>query len=155
MSVCPTTARQELGRLFGENLTPGHGLARLWPQSASCDGGLATPYLGDGRILVAPLSACHLNGEGMDAALQFGVERFHDGTMLGHTGHSGERGRCYADPEVALATLAVSPMPPMFFALIEDFKMAWREFDRKFFCNLVANGHMDTGSICGAARARN
>jgi hypothetical protein len=39
-------------------------------------------------------------------------------------------------------TLAARPrtgMTSMFLALVDHFKMAWREFERKFFFDVVAN----------------
>lgn len=92
------------------------------------------------------LGAHYLDGEGMDAAFELGVERFHDGTMLGYPA-AGELRRSDTDTEMRLSALSITAVTPMFFALIEHFKMARREFDRKFFNNVVANGHMHTGSV--------
>ena len=83
----------------------------------------------------------------MDAGLEFGVERFHHRTVLGDARQAGEGGGSDPDAEMALATGARAGMPSMFLALVQHFKMAWREFERKFFNNGVANGHMDTGSV--------
>ena len=93
------------------------------------------------------LVAHHFDGEGVDATFEFGIERLHDRTMLCDTGHSDELWGRDADAEMGLTALAITAMSPMFLALVDHFKVGWREFDRKFFCNLVANGHMDTGSI--------
>ena len=104
---------------------------------------------------ICALGAHHLDGEGVDSGFEFCIERRHDGAMLGETGHAGELGGRDADAEMGLTTLAITAVPSMFLALVDHFKVAWREFDRKFFCNLIANGHMHTGSVWGGRRTRN
>lgn len=82
----------------------------------------------------------------MDAAFELGVERFHHGAMLRYARLPGKLLRCDADAEMGFAAVPPSGVTSVFFAFIDHFKMAWSEFDRKFLCNRVANGHMDTGS---------
>ena len=82
----------------------------------------------------------------MNAGLQFGVERFHDGAMLRETSLSGECGRSDAHTKMRFAGCAPARMAPMFFALVDHFKVGRREFDRKFFDNDVSNRHMHTVS---------
>lgn len=81
----------------------------------------------------------HLDRQRMDTGLEFGVERFHHGAMLGDAGQAIEPGRGNADTEMGLAFGARTGVTPMFFALVEHFKMAWHEFERKFFNDGVTN----------------
>lgn len=82
----------------------------------------------------------------MDAALQFGVERFHNGAMLLEAGLAGEGGTRNSDAIMCFSTRSRTGMTFMSVALVNDFKMGWSEFLGKFLNNRVANRHMDTGS---------
>ena len=88
-----------------------------------------------------------LDGEGVHAPLELRIERFHDRAVRGDAGHPVKPGGTDADAKVGFPALSIAPVTPVLLALVNHFKMAWGEFDRKFFCNLVANGHMDTGSV--------
>ena len=81
----------------------------------------------------------HFDRQGMDAGLQFGVERFHHRTVLGDAGEAIELRRGNANAEVGLATGSRARMTSMVLALVDPFKVAWREFERKFLCDGVAN----------------
>ena len=82
----------------------------------------------------------------MHAGLQFGVEGFHDGPVLGEAGLAGKARSGDADAEMRLPSGVPSGMASMLLALVNHFKVAWREFDRKFFDNDVSNRHMHTVS---------
>lgn len=82
----------------------------------------------------------------MHAALQFGVQCFHDGAMLLEAGLAGERGARNSDAIMCFTTRSRTAMPLMSIALVNHFKMAWSEFLGKFLNNRIANGHMDSGS---------
>jgi len=86
------------------------------------------------------------DGQRVHAGLQFLVERFHDGPVLGETGLASEAGSGDADAKMRLASGIPPGMASMFLALVDHFKVAWREFDRKFFDNDVSNRHMHTVS---------
>ena len=88
----------------------------------------------------------HFDGQGMDAALQFGVQRFHDGAMLLQAGLAGEPGARNSDAIMGFSARPRTGMTLMSIALVNHFKMAWSEFLGKFLNNRIANGHMDTGS---------
>ena len=86
------------------------------------------------------------DGQCVHTGLQFGVERFHDGAMLGQAGLAGQAGGGDADAKMRLTSGIPSGMASMLLALVNHFKVAWREFDRKFFDNDVSNRHMHTVS---------
>ena len=88
----------------------------------------------------------HLDSECMHPTLEFGIERLHNRAMLRYPTHSGEPIAGDTHPEVGGSAVAPARMAAVFLALVDHFKMAGSEFDRKFSCNRVANGHMDTGS---------
>ena len=88
----------------------------------------------------------YLDGKRMDAALELGIERLHHRAMLRQERLAGKLAGRDADAEMGLPTGARAGMTPVLLAFIDHFKMAGSEFDRKFVCNRVANGHMDTGS---------
>ena len=88
----------------------------------------------------------NLDGQSMDAALEFGIQRLHDGTMLLQTGAAGKLGGRDSDAEMCLSAGSRTGMTLMSVALIEHFKMGRSEFLGKFLNNRIANGHMDTGS---------
>lgn len=88
----------------------------------------------------------HFDGQGMDAALQFGVERFHDGAMLLQAGLASECSTRNSDAIMCLSTRSRTGVTLVSVALVNHFKMVWSEFLGKFLNNRVANGHMDTGS---------
>ena len=75
----------------------------------------------------------------MHARLQFGVERFHHRAVLGHAAEAIELRGGDADVEMRLATGSGTGVSSMFLALVDHLKMAWREFERKFLCDVVAN----------------
>ena len=82
----------------------------------------------------------------MNARSQFGIKRFHHGAMLGQATEAGKGWRRDPDAEMRLAFRPGAGMALVLRAFVDHFKMAWREFDRKFFDNDVANRHMDTVS---------
>lgn len=84
--------------------------------------------------------------KGMNTRFQLGIQRFHNGTMLGEAAEASEGWRCDPDAKMGLAFGPGPGMSLMLRAFVDHFKMAWREFDRKFFDNDVANRHMDTVS---------
>jgi len=88
----------------------------------------------------------HFDGQGMDAALQLGIQRLHDGAVLLQAGLAGELIGRDTNAEMRLAPRSRTGMTFMSVALIEHFKMARSEFSGKFLNNRVANSHMDTGS---------
>ena len=63
-------------------------------------------------------------------------------SRLAHEPRGGD-----ANPKMALAFGPRASMAGVARAFVDDFKMAWREFDRKFFNNDIANGHMSSGSL--------
>lgn len=91
------------------------------------------------------IGADHLDGQRVNATLEFGVERFHHRAVLLQPRQSGEGGAADSDPKMRFAFGSRTSMPSMSFALIDHFKMGWGEFLGKFINNRVANGHMDTG----------
>jgi len=88
----------------------------------------------------------HFDREGMYAGLEFVVDGSHDGAMLLHPAQAGEAVGGDAHPEMGGPALAPAGVAAVFLAFVDHFKMAGNEFDRKFLCNRVTNGHMDTGS---------
>ena len=50
------------------------------------------------------------------------------------------------DAEMRFASGVPSRVAPVLLALVNHFKVAWREFERKFFDNDVSNRHMHTVS---------
>jgi hypothetical protein len=93
-----------------------------------------------------PIRPDDLDGQGVDAAFEFGVECLHYGTMLLQTGAAGEVGGGDSDAKMALAPGSGTGMTFVAVAFIEHFKMARSKFMGKFLNNRIANGHMDTGS---------
>lgn len=93
-----------------------------------------------------PVCPHDFDGKSMDAALEFGIQRLHDGTMLLEASAAGElRGRD-SDAEMGFPFGSRTSVAFMSVALIDHFKMGRCEFLGKFLNNRVANGHMDTGS---------
>lgn len=84
----------------------------------------------------------------MHGSGQFIRQFRHHRAVLRNPADAGEftTGDAYA--KVRLAALAPAGMPPMFLALVYDFKMAGGEFEGKFFNNRVANRHMDNRFEC-------
>jgi hypothetical protein len=86
------------------------------------------------------------HSKGMNARLQLRIQGVHYGTMLGEAAEAGKGGRRNPDAEMGLSFGSRARVPLVLRAFVNHFKMAWREFDRKFFDNDVANRHMDTVS---------
>lgn len=82
----------------------------------------------------------------MHARLQFRLECGHDGAVLSKAGLARESRNRNADAKMRLASGVPPGMASMLLALVNHFKVAWREFDRKFFDNDVTNRHMHTVS---------
>lgn len=80
----------------------------------------------------------------MHAAFQFLIQRFHHRTVLGKTALSSQAGRGNTNTKMRFAGGVPSGVTPVLVTFVNHFKVAWREFDRKFFDNDVANRHMDT-----------
>lgn len=105
---------------------------------------LAVPACGKGgETYIGSVGGCagfhHFDRQGMHTGLQFGVERFHHRAVLGHAAEAIELRGGNANAEVGLATRSRTGVTPMFLALVDHFKMGWREFERKFFFDDVAN----------------
>ena len=84
----------------------------------------------------------------MNGASEFVRQLRHHWSVLRNPAHAGEFKTGDADAKMRIATLAPASMPPMFFALVYDFKMAGSEFEGKFFNNRVANRHKDYRFEC-------
>jgi hypothetical protein len=82
----------------------------------------------------------------MHAGLQFRIEGSHDGAVLCKAGLIRQTWRRDANAKMRLASGIPPGMASMLLALVNHFKVAWREFDRKFFDNDVTNRHMHTVS---------
>src|SRR5690606_1965394 len=92
--------------------------------------------------------AQYLDGQRVHSRLQFRCQFRHDGAVLCNPVHPRELLAGDADPEMGFAALAPAGVPPMFLALVCDFKMAGSKFQGKFLNNRIANGHKDYRFEC-------
>ena len=83
----------------GHNLASGHSIAA---KVSPCDDFVRKAQEFVGRAC-GELGGKHFNGEGVHPTFDLGVERIHDGPILGDS-RAGQCGRRHADAEVALAT---------------------------------------------------
>ena len=70
----------------------------------------------------------HLDRDGVDPILEFGIERFHHGAMAREASLALERGAGDADAEVRFAALAPTGMTVVRSTFIDHFKMGRVEF---------------------------
>ncbi len=80
----------------------------------------------------------------MDAALELSIERIHYRPVLRDAALTGKGCRSDANPEMGFAFGARTGVTPVAGGLVDNFKMAWGEFGRKFCNNRIANRHMFT-----------
>lgn len=100
-----------------------------------------------------PSRVDHFDSKGMNAAGEFGREGVHDGAVAGEARQRREAIARDAYAKMRAPTLAPTGVTMVPMALVNHFKMARHEFDRKFFDNDVTNRHIPTVSalaLCGA-----
>ena len=90
----------------------------IFPHRLGCDPGWNDRSIG----------ADHFDGQGMHPALELGIEGLHDGTMLLHTGETGQRRTADSDAKMRFAFGTGAGMAAVAIAFVEDFKMVRSKF---------------------------
>ena len=124
-----------MGQLFGDTWAATNLMATALPvfgrKPATCKTGPAAPYHRHSINQSRSADGHHFNSERVYPAFELCIERLHDSAMLCDARHAGEGRRGDAHPKMRLPAFAIAAVTPVIFAFVEDFKMAWRKFERK------------------------
>ncbi len=93
------------------------------------------------RQFIWPANRQHLDGQGMDSVLEFGVQNVHDGKVLRHAAHPVKMTGRDSDTKMGFTTLPPAGMAMMLVRFIDHIEESGGEFSGKLGLDGVFGTH--------------